>query len=109
MRLASEFKDSPVNFIAGGFYQNGKREHWVTLRTNTTFGFPAILQRAVHQSDIRSISALGHLTWTVRPQLEISGGARWTHEKRTHVEINQNPANRPLGQFGPHRSEDILK
>ncbi|CAN7627801.1 TonB-dependent receptor [Phenylobacterium sp. LjRoot219] len=97
LRLNSDFKDSPVNFMVGGFYQNGKMEHDVTIRSNITLGLPPTLQSVLHQVNIRSVSAFGQAMWDITPELELAAGARWTNEKRTHVEINRNPANGPIG------------
>jgi iron complex outermembrane receptor protein len=102
LRLTSDYVNSPVNFMVGGFYQDGYMTNRLNLRGNEDLRLPEMLQSALHEIDIRSFSAFGQAMWDVTPQWEIAAGARWTDEKRDHVEFNFNPGSGPLGQvFGP--------
>nr|WP_087573248.1 TonB-dependent receptor [Sphingomonas sp. CDS-1] len=79
LRLASDF-DFPVNFTIGGFYQDSK----VFAATNSYAGTLAPFffnQTAAHQ-DGTSYSVFGQLNWKPVEQLELSGGGRWSHERK---------------------------
>lgn len=84
LRLTSDFADSPVNFMVGGFYQDGDMKVRNRLRGNTAFNLPPLLQSGLHQIDIRSVSAFGQVIWRLTDQIEVAGGARWTDEEREH-------------------------
>ena len=87
LRLASDM-DGPLNFMLGGFFQDGKYVNRVRLRGNTAFGLPALLQNARHQIDIKTYSLFGQAIWDMSEQWQLSGGARWTDETRKHSEFN---------------------
>jgi iron complex outermembrane receptor protein len=88
LRLTSSFADLPVNFMIGGFYQNGDIRVDDRLRGDTALKLPALLQLGTHDIGIRSVSAFGQLIWKAANQLEVAGGVRWTHEERTHSLFN---------------------
>lgn len=85
LRLASDFRDSPLNFMVGAFFQDGAIKHDFDLPANAAYQFPVLFGAASHKVDIQSASAFGQLLWKALPQLEISAGLRWTHEKRRHT------------------------
>jgi iron complex outermembrane receptor protein len=97
VRLASSF-NGPINFTAGGFYQNGKQTSDILLRGNTVLKLPNILTAVEHDISIDSFSFFGQLVWKIAPHLELSPGARWTREVRNHTQFNSNAANGPIGQ-----------
>ena len=97
LRLASNFTDIPVNFMVGGFYQEGRMENDVRLFGNTILGLPLNLQSVNHIIDIDSLSGFGQMTWNITNKLELSGGARWTQEIRTHTQINIGTPGVPPG------------
>jgi iron complex outermembrane receptor protein len=87
LRLTSDF-DSPVNFMLGGFYQDGDIQVINRLRGNRAFSLPALLQSGTHDIDIRSVSAFGQVIWQATDHIEVAGGARWTDEERKHTLFN---------------------
>ncbi len=89
LRLSSDFTDKPINFTLGGYYHDGKVSNDMTLAGNTALGRPATLLKGLATIDIKSISAFGQLRWEASEQLEIAGGARWTHEKRNLTVFNR--------------------
>jgi iron complex outermembrane receptor protein len=98
LRLTSDF-ETAVNFMVGGFYQDGDIEVINRLRGNRAFNLPALLQYGEHQVDIRSVSAFGQLLWQITNQFEVAAGARWTDEERTHSLFNfltNTPVNLPV-------------
>lgn len=87
LRLTSDFA-GPLNFMVGGFYQDGEITVVNRLRGNTAFMLPPLLQHGVHDLDIRSVSLFGQLLWRITDQVEIAAGARWTDEERKHSLFN---------------------
>ncbi|MCB2073907.1 MAG: TonB-dependent receptor [Novosphingobium sp.] len=90
LRLDSDFA-SPFNFTVGAFYQDGKVSNDFKLGGNTTQPFlpfggvinvPALLLAGKSTIDIESISAFAQGRYAFSDVVEITGGARWTHEKR---------------------------
>jgi len=100
VRLASDFTHSPVNFMLGGFYQNGHMVNSVRILGNTGIPgvpLPAVLQDNIQGVNINSISGFGQLIWNVTDAIELDAGARVTHEARTHTEDNFDIISGPLG------------
>lgn len=82
LRLNSDFA-GPLNFTLGGFYQDGKATNDIQILGNTFIGFPAVLSDGQHELNITSKSLFGQLRFKPVEKIEISGGVRWTDEKRT--------------------------
>lgn len=81
LRLTSDL-DGPLNFMLGGFYQDGRLVDRVTFRGNTTIGFPPLIIDRTSTVDIKTYSLFGQARWKISPDLELAGGARWTDETR---------------------------
>jgi iron complex outermembrane recepter protein len=95
LRLASDFKDTPLNFTVGAFFENTKQHKLGQARLNQKLGLPLnflpnslLLSNGTHDNPAQSESVFGQLLWKITPQLELAGGARWTHEDREHVYYN---------------------
>ncbi|MCJ2177780.1 TonB-dependent receptor [Novosphingobium album (ex Hu et al. 2023)] len=82
LRLESDFKDSPLNFLVGGYYQDARMKNRIYVGGNTALGLPATLTAGTHDVDIKSASLFGQLRWKPVETLEIAGGVRWTDETR---------------------------
>ncbi len=82
VRLASDFT-SPLNFLAGGFYQSGNVFDGAQLKGDTLLGFPAQILAGTFDIHIRSLSAFAQARFKFTPELELSAGARYTDEKRS--------------------------
>ena len=86
LRLVSDY-DGPVNFTMGGYYEDWKRAN----RTSCFLGFagpdPASGRYDTHGNLItgsgKTISGFGQLRWELSEQIELAGGVRYTHEKKT--------------------------
>jgi outer membrane receptor protein involved in Fe transport len=102
LRLNSDFA-GPLNFTAGGFYQNGRIDVDSRLAGNTTVGLPAELQSGTHHVDIESISVFGQLRYKLVPDLELAGGVRWTDERRS----DHGVTSRYGGPFVPLRPPSL--
>ncbi|CAN7229128.1 TonB-dependent receptor [Phenylobacterium sp. LjRoot219] len=87
VRLNSDW-DHPVNFTAGGFYQDAELSNLINLYGNTALLLPPLLAKGQHNLDIESLSFFGQVRWDVWEELEISAGARWTEEKRSDSPVN---------------------
>src|SRR5262249_32492207 len=81
LRANSDFA-GPLNFTAGGFFQDASVKNIIGLEGNTFIGPPPLLAAGSHEMSIRSYSVFGQARWKVITPLEIALGARWTHEKR---------------------------
>jgi iron complex outermembrane receptor protein len=95
LRVNSNFT-GPVNFTAGGFYQDGEIFDHVTLVGNNAYGpaIGAIKTDASTTVDIKTYSVFGQARWQIVDQLELAAGARWTDEKREEDNLNYQ-----TGQF----------
>jgi iron complex outermembrane receptor protein len=104
LRLDSEF-DGPVNFMVGAYYEHFDRPY---------FNAPDLFHKfneetqnyaiAEMQSESRGgyYSGFAQLHWNIRDNLELAGGARYSHdEKRIRIEnVETNPANPSLYEKG---------
>lgn len=88
IRLASDF-DGPVNFLAGGYFQDG------TLRANPRLWFLTPRDEARLTIRSRTWSAFGQLLWDIVPEVQLAAGARWTSEKR-HLDAFNVTRNQPF-------------
>lgn len=98
LRLFSDYRNSPVNFMLGAFYQNGELRNETNIGGNTLMGLARNLQHVLNVVDIEAKSLFGQMIWDVNEKLEVSGGARWTDETREHELYNLNAS---LGAIGP--------
>lgn len=80
VRLASDF-ETPVNFTVGAFY-----EHRTTDGAQGSVSFAGAAPVAFPLEGTRqsqeAFSAFGQLLWNVTDRLELSGGARYSHEAK---------------------------
>jgi iron complex outermembrane receptor protein len=81
LRADTEFS-GPLNFTAGGFYQDGEISQRVLVLGNTAYRLPATLVAGSHQVDVKSYSLFGQARWRPVSVLEFAGGVRWTDETR---------------------------
>jgi iron complex outermembrane receptor protein len=82
LRIESDYKDKPLNFMIGGYYQNASMFNSAIVGGNTALRLPAILTSGTHNVGIDSFSLFGQLRWAPIERFEIALGARWTSEKR---------------------------
>lgn len=100
--------DGPLNFSAGLFYQNERREYVAgtkiaALGPFTGPGeFNGLYDTLIStgQSRGKTYSAFAQLRWSILDNLELAGGARWTREeKSTNIGniFNRLPSFSPAG------------
>lgn len=112
VRANTEF-DGPVNFMAGAYY-----EHFVRPYFNAADLFHVFNPLAQNYSTANIstntrgeyYSAFGQARWTIVPTVELTAGARWSHdEKRAVLENLANNPNSATGRalyaLGPLRSK----
>jgi outer membrane receptor protein involved in Fe transport len=90
LRLASNF-DSPVNFTVGTYYEHQKQETTNTDKVAPLPPYPipgpyfgasnTVAMEAANKAD--SYSAFGQVSWKILENLELAGGARYTHDERS--------------------------
>ncbi|WP_162256173.1 TonB-dependent receptor [Sphingopyxis sp. Root154] len=90
LRAVSDF-DGPINFSAGIFYQKDRRDY-VSGTKIAALGpfagpgeFNGIYDSLITTASNRgsAYSAFGQLRWKILDTLELAGGVRWTHEKKS--------------------------
>jgi iron complex outermembrane receptor protein len=93
IRIQSDYKDKPVNWLLGMYYQNARVNNRVVVNGNELYQ-TAITGKVGPVTDlfanfkggndvkIDSISLFGQARWKVVPQVEVALGARWTDERR---------------------------
>ena len=86
-RVNSEFQ-SPVNFTAGLFYEDGHIQEIASLPANTAIGLPPNFGIASMPIDITTYSVFGQVRWDILPRLELAAGLRWSDETRTEYPVN---------------------
>lgn len=99
IRIESDYKDKPVNWMLGGYYQNARVANRVVVNGNKLYntdilasygpGYESVPVTAlfagfkgINDVSIESFSLFGQGRWKVVPELEVALGARWTKEKR---------------------------
>ncbi len=102
VRAATSF-DFPVNFTVGGFYEHERRYLWNSNRifllgplpsglTGQT-GYAGISNSMIGQDSngAEDFSFFGSFDWKILPNLELSGGGRWTdaHKKSSLTQLMQ--------------------
>jgi len=87
LRASSDF-DGPVNFSAGGFFEDSRRFN--TFQPILGFvGFDAANGGSAYtfanrwDNSGKTYAAFAQLRWKLLDNLELAGGARYTHEKKT--------------------------
>ena len=95
IRVSSDYS-GPLNFAAGGYYEHS---HRVLNNTDKIFplgAYPGTGPYAgmyntlalVADNTSESYSGFGQLTWKVAPNLELAGGARWSHDTKDTDAVN---------------------
>jgi outer membrane receptor protein involved in Fe transport len=107
LRLNTDF-NSPFNFTAGGFYQNGRIYAPEQLLTaNTRYFLPPLFIKGSQDVHIKSKSVFAQGRFKPDSKLEIAAGVRYTDEKRrsnpTYVVLFDT-----LGNFLPEAARTTL-
>ncbi len=87
LRLNSDF-DGPLNFTAGAYFQDAWMRNRVITIGSRAIGLGGLDSDGQTAIDVRAYSLFGQLRWKIAPELELSGGARWTDEARSQQVLN---------------------
>lgn len=98
LRLTTDFTESPLNFMIGGYFQDTKFNNSIPqvldrlatgqATVSGTPGTPVVNEFFV---DTTAYSFFGQAIWKITENLELAGGARWSKEKRK-LDVIQNGA-----------------
>lgn len=106
LRLSTDF-DGPLNFMIGGYYEHSKRpfvnEPFIFYYYNPQAdNYVSAEMESITKNDY--ISAFAEVQFAITPELELSGGARWSHDKKTldQVNISLGPTQQSLRPVGSH-------
>ncbi|UZW58291.1 TonB-dependent receptor (plasmid) [Sphingobium sp. JS3065] len=83
VRLSSDF-DTPLNFMVGGFISTGSFDAFAPATLDIAGnGAPPPSNNGRWSVDTDVWSVFGQLTWQIADQFELSGGARYTNERKS--------------------------
>lgn len=81
--------DGPVNLMIGGLYQNTRRDFHQTVvnagREDTSVAAPSnryVNFDKLSFTDGETAAIFGQVIWKIMPQIEMTGGIRYTHETK---------------------------
>ena len=82
----------PFNFVAGGFFQKTALDDTNDTKINDRTYQPAsgrfVTYEDLNAQDGSTVSLFAQGIYDITPQLELAGGARWTHEKKRFSKRN---------------------
>ncbi len=83
LQLLGDFADGRVNWVLGGYYssESGNHRDLVNI-VDAVFMSGAVL-------DGESLAFFGQATWEIVPDLNLTGGLRWTEDKKSFNNQNQ--------------------
>jgi outer membrane receptor protein involved in Fe transport len=104
LRGTTDF-EGPINFTGGLYF-----EHFTRPRENTPFllntGLNPAGNYAASDETVgnrgTTYSVFGQLRWNIAPNIELAGGARYTHEKKSMVAVYKTV--NPTAVIGPLRA-----
>ncbi|WP_303541148.1 TonB-dependent receptor [Sphingomonas natans] len=80
LRLATDF-DGPVNFLAGGFYQDAHFK--IRQAFGVDFGAPFLVGSTYYDVHTRATSVFGQTRYKLLDDLELAGGGRYSWERKS--------------------------
>ena len=101
VRAASQFS-GPLNFMIGGYYQDADLFYSnLTVRNNAALTVLAPKTPVTQKG--KAYSVFGQLTWAITPQIELSGGGRYSYEKKDYAIFDAvTGAQKPAASPGNH-------
>jgi outer membrane receptor protein involved in Fe transport len=90
--------DGPVNVMVGGYFEHFKRPFFNAPDLFHTFNSAAnnyTVTNLLSNTTGTYYSAFAQLRWNIMPDLELAGGARWSHDKKRLSLVNLGSA--PVG------------
>ena len=88
--------DLPINFVVGAYLEKDQYNHYapITLLPLGTYPLPGpyfgtyMTWNNIEENSNQSYSFFGQAKWQILPNLELAGGARWSHEDRNALVFN---------------------
>ena len=88
--------DLPINFVVGAYLEKDQYDHYapITLLPLGTYSLPGpyfgtyMTWNNIEENSNQSYSFFGQAKWNILPNLELAGGARWSHEDRNALVYN---------------------
>lgn len=135
LQLLSNSKDSPFQYILGGYYYNDTvteqnvtnvNRSYVTANAPAgqqyyTFGFTTLPSAAqglkqtfgfdslnAYQQKIESIAGYGQLSYTLFDKLTATGGIRWTSDRKTQLASRFNTGTGVTNGYYAHSIDDPI-
>lgn len=73
-------KGGPLNWVVGAYYikENTDRTQAIFRQVNNAYSAPAFIERSRDQS----LAGFGQFSWMITPIVELTAGARYTHDIR---------------------------
>lgn len=106
LRVQSNY-DGPLNFVMGGFFESAKRFNRYQpilgfVGFDASNGGSAYTFIDHYDNSGKTYSAFGQLKWKIVEEVELSGGVRYTHEKKDTLGVTDyiNPLGVAFGLAG---------
>ena len=102
-RVATSF-DGPLNALMGAYYQSTRDGFYNDTVILASASYDPVTGRVTtYEKEAyltgKTFSVFGQLRWQIAEQLELSGGLRYTSERKYHSTRNLYGRNGPVGQF----------
>lgn len=93
IRASTNF-DGPLNLMVGGYFEHFDRPYFNQPDLFHTFNpaansYTTVLTYSRMRGDY--YSAFAQAEWEILPNLELSGGARWSHDSKKFRMVNESP------------------
>jgi outer membrane receptor protein involved in Fe transport len=90
LRLSTDFS-GPINAMVGAYYEHSNRRFYNAPSVLFTYdpaagNYASLLLSSKNKND--SYSVFGQLRWKILPNLELAGGARFTHDTKNTALVN---------------------
>lgn len=81
LRATSDY-DGPVNFMIGGHFQETEAKAGSTTLLNGAATLPTVINNYLLKQKGKAYSAFMQVMWDITDTLELSGGGRYSHERK---------------------------
>lgn len=110
LRAATSF-DGPLNFTLGAYFEDGGRDTrghgFIAPVGNDPRNGQYNNWTLVSDNSNRAYSVFGQIIYNITPEIELAGGARYTHEKK-RVELGNSYVNQNFAPFGITAAEGVF-
>jgi iron complex outermembrane receptor protein len=92
LRMSTKF-DGPINFMIGGYYEHSSRPFDNVPEILHVFNPAANNYASADMTSVTKgeyVSAFAEATWNITPEVELSGGARWSKDTKRLNQVNNS-------------------